>query len=428
MSMKILLVNPWIADFAAFDFWMKPYGLLKIQRYLKQTGMETFLLDCQDRYFPGMKLISDRGNGSGKFHKHRIAKPAVYRDIPRHYGLYGITPESAGSFLESVPRPDAILMTSQMTYWYPGIQATIALLKKTFPGTPIGLGGIYATLCTDHACAHSGADAVLINNHDLATFLGRSIDGLHERTLPDYSGYPDIRSYQISITTGCPHHCSFCAVNKLHPAFVSLPIEPVLGLIEEGTRRGVRNFTFIDDALLYHDRIAEFLNALTEFKGIRFHLPNAVNARKVNEEIAVLLKQANFKTVRLGFETTDSEFQKSTGGKIFTAELEQAVKHLRHAGIDGRDLGFYIMLGLPELGDQAVVDAVDWVKAMGLQVHLTLYSPVPGSRDFAALAAVNPALPREPLLHNNTLSAYRHYDLNRRLSTDITGYHRRILN
>jgi hypothetical protein len=30
MPKTILLINPWIYDFAAFDFWTKPLGLLQI--------------------------------------------------------------------------------------------------------------------------------------------------------------------------------------------------------------------------------------------------------------------------------------------------------------------------------------------------------------------------------------------------------------
>jgi len=30
MAPKILLVNPPVHDFAAYDFWLKPYGLLSV--------------------------------------------------------------------------------------------------------------------------------------------------------------------------------------------------------------------------------------------------------------------------------------------------------------------------------------------------------------------------------------------------------------
>ncbi len=60
-----------------------------------------------------------------------------------------------------MPRPDAVLVTSLMTYWYPGVTAAIRLVREYFPGVPVILGGIYASLCPDHARSHSGADLVL---------------------------------------------------------------------------------------------------------------------------------------------------------------------------------------------------------------------------------------------------------------------------
>jgi len=38
-GMKILLINPWIYDFAAYDEWMKPLGLLYIASFLEKFGM-----------------------------------------------------------------------------------------------------------------------------------------------------------------------------------------------------------------------------------------------------------------------------------------------------------------------------------------------------------------------------------------------------
>ena len=35
---KILLVNPWIYDFAAYDMWAKPLGLLYIGSLLRSYG------------------------------------------------------------------------------------------------------------------------------------------------------------------------------------------------------------------------------------------------------------------------------------------------------------------------------------------------------------------------------------------------------
>ena len=45
MGKNILLVNPWIHDFAAYDFWLKPLGLLYLGNVTFQlNGKGLFLL------------------------------------------------------------------------------------------------------------------------------------------------------------------------------------------------------------------------------------------------------------------------------------------------------------------------------------------------------------------------------------------------
>ncbi len=46
ISPQILLINPWITDFAAYDLWMKPLGLLYIAGLLKGYGFQVTLIDC----------------------------------------------------------------------------------------------------------------------------------------------------------------------------------------------------------------------------------------------------------------------------------------------------------------------------------------------------------------------------------------------
>ena len=51
MSPKILLVNPPIYDFSAYDFWLKPYGLLRVGGYMRGQA-ELRLFDYLDRWHP----------------------------------------------------------------------------------------------------------------------------------------------------------------------------------------------------------------------------------------------------------------------------------------------------------------------------------------------------------------------------------------
>ena len=127
----ILLVNPWIHDFAAYDFWAKPMGLLTIASQLRYHDLSVSYIDCLDRFHPRASQTDPFARyGRGPFLKTRIAKPSVLGDIPRNFSRYGLKPQWLRADLAALPRPDLIFVTSLMTYWYTGVQATIAALTR----------------------------------------------------------------------------------------------------------------------------------------------------------------------------------------------------------------------------------------------------------------------------------------------------------
>jgi len=90
-----------------------------------------------------------------------VTKPEIFRHIPRKYSRYGWPYAQVESRLEKIPAPAAVLITCTLTYWYPGVQAAVELVRKKFGSVPIILGGVYATLCPEHARSQSGADLIL---------------------------------------------------------------------------------------------------------------------------------------------------------------------------------------------------------------------------------------------------------------------------
>ena len=167
MKPALILINPWIYDFAAFDLWSKPLGLLFIAGYLRERGFRIHVIDCLSRHHPGMKadksvFLSHRhAFGTGKFHRDQVPKPPPLRHVARPFSRYGISRELFVHDLKRIEDPAAILVTSLMTYWYLGVNEVIALARDIHPGVPVLLGGIYATLCRDHAMSFSGADRVI---------------------------------------------------------------------------------------------------------------------------------------------------------------------------------------------------------------------------------------------------------------------------
>ena len=147
--------------------------------------------------------------------------------IARYYARYGITPRAFIDELEKIIRPDAVLVTSMMTYWYPGVFEAIRIIKERLPGVPVILGGIYATLCTAHARKYSGADHII--SHEGEMKILRLFSAMWDKPLEDVRGtddldtlpYPcfdlmtDLRSVSIRTSRGCPYRCTYCASHFL---------------------------------------------------------------------------------------------------------------------------------------------------------------------------------------------------------------------
>src|SRR3972149_1361357 len=159
MTPRILLVNPPIYDFAAYDFWLKPYGLLSISGYLRGKA-EFALFDYLDRLHPFVakqkKLESDRW-GRGRFYFEIIPNPKPLEAVPRYFRRFGLPRDIFKEFLGRQKPFDFVLIQTTMTYWYQGVREVIEDIRKAWPQAKIILGGNYVTLCNSHA-QKSGAD------------------------------------------------------------------------------------------------------------------------------------------------------------------------------------------------------------------------------------------------------------------------------
>ena len=422
-SPHILLINPWIADFAAYNFWIKPLGLLKIGGLLRKNGFRITLIDCLDF------SIKRKKYGDGKFLRTKIDKPHSLKPVPRNYSQYGIPEEmllKRFSILEE--NPDIIGITSGMTYWYPGVFKVIDITKKFFSNVPIILGGIYATLCYEHAKKHSGVDIVFNGNgefevlkliSELTNFELRTPNSLPAEAsaqagelrtdfYPAFDLYPQLDYICISTSRGCPFTCTYCAAPFLTRGFSRRDPFKVVGEIDYWTSKcGVNNIAFYDDALLI-DPSKHFVPIMKEVvrRRIRcnFHTPNALHIREISKEVADFLFCGGFKTIRLGFETSNEATQIETGGKVDNRAFRQAIKNLKRAGYSGEEIGVYLMVGLPGQRVGEVEEGIAFVKESGANPMLVEYSPIPHSPLFEKAKKMSPFdLENEPLYHNNSI-------------------------
>lgn len=421
---SILLVNPWIHDFAAYDFWTKPLGLLYIGAFFRQAGFNVHLLDCL--YYPALpqklrvilKPPRLRTFGRGHFYKEIIPKPFPLRQIPRYYRRYGIPPNIFKEYLATLPRPQLILVTSFMTYWYPGVKETITFLRYNLPGVPIILGGIYPSLCPEHAAQNAGADQILIGPWNKEKW---QILSLYLKELPDFISadfaswpypafdlYPHLAYVCLLTRLGCPFSCTYCASPRLSPGIISRSPDQVVKEIKHWHEKlGIIDFAFYDDALLYRaeEHIKPILRLILKDKiKVNFHTPNALHVKELDEELAFLLYRSGFKTIRLGLETSIPAWQEVTGRKVTNLDFQSAMQNLKKAGFKGEEIGVYLLAGLPGQRVEEVEESIAFVRALGAKPILAEYSPIPRTPLFAQAQKFSTFdLENEPLFQNNSI-------------------------
>lgn len=441
MSKNILIINPWIHDFAAYDFWIKPLGLLYLGGLLRQNGHEVHFIDCLDPFHPAMpqkdhKLPKRHTYGNGKFFRQIIATPDALKMYSRNYCRYGILPELFREDLIKYQNTDIVLITSMMTYWYPGVFEVIKIIKKVLPQIPIVLGGKYATLCYNHAVKFSGADYVITGAGEKPILeLFHKIFDEKPLFIPDENNldsypYPafdlinKIEQLPLITSRGCPYRCSYCASHIFNDKFRRRDPVKVVDEIEYWQKKtGVINFSFYDDALLVNPQNM-IIPLLKELKrrnlSCRFHCPNGLHLREINEELSALLYSSGFKTIRFGFETSDLNRQIQTGGKVKNEELYNAVSHLKNAGYKTEEIGIYLLCGMPDQKAREVTDSIEFVKDCGAKPVLAEYSPIPGTKMWSEAVASSPFdIQGEPLYHNNSLLPCRNHDFNFDVYTEL---------
>lgn len=409
---RILGINPWIHDFAAYGLWSRPAGLLTILNGLRLCGAQIALMDCLDQTWADIYWPKTRPTGQGPFLKTPIPKPLIFKNVPRLYSRYGHDPQVVRGALRALdPIPDLVLVTTIMTYWYPGALEAITMIRELWPQVPIILGGVYPTLCPEHART-LGADYV---------FAGRLEDQvnweklwqilkLSAPLLPRGAGldlaldlYADPKFSIILGSRGCPFRCAYCASHSLYPSFRQVDWPSLLNIVQGEYARGVRDFVFYDDALLIQPETWLWpLLDWFEGKGVRLHTPNAMHARYLTPEVCHRFKRAGVHTIRLGLETED--FDHRVDSKLSREEWLSALASLAEAGFETHQVGAYILFGLPDQDLEIVKSTIVHVRAQGVRPELAYYTPIPTSPLFEQACQSSPwPLAAEPLSQNNAV-------------------------
>ena len=413
--LKVLLVNPYIYDVSAYGFWSSPLGLLYMGSVLRKNNMEIQLIDC-------LREVEEKRKEDGRapFIKEKVEKPASLKNIKKRFRRYGISKEQLAKELSSLEEQDLILLTSIMTYWYIGTKEVLELLRKTFPHSKIVVGGIYPTLCYEHASIHMNKADLIVKNNEMGKFYAfieknfsaplpfkPSMYDFKELPYPCFDLYKNIPFIPILTSYGCMYRCTYCATPYMHPNIVRRDPEGVMNEILHWHNRGVDRYALYDDNFLYRkDTYAKpLLRGIAQLPfSVDIYNPNAINAALIDEELANLLLDAGFKEARIGLESIDPSVQRSTGKKVDLKNFEHALRCLSGAGFNMDRIGVYILAGLPFQRWEDVKKTIDYLSGFGVRIHIAEYTPIPHTPMFQGFQAfARYPIADDPIYQNNVL-------------------------
>jgi len=406
-SERILLINPPIEDFTAYNLWAAPLGLLRVIGTLRDFGKNVKYLDLLDGDVGdlGAEKPKYKSDGRHSYWRREIPKPLELSFVKRKFHRFGASDETILNRLREIEKPDVILITTGMTYWYKTVIRTADILREFFKDVPIFVGGVSANLIPE--------------KFEQNGFIVQK--GKFSKEVSYHSFYKellDLSFFPANLIEGCPLKCSYCASPIFYKkvAFQSLVDQvETIKLWHEAT--GKKDISFYDDALLLKKGriLNNFLKELSALD-LSYHVPNGLHLKEIDQPLSDVLFNSNFPQLRFGFETIKEGYD----NKSSIAGLKRAAAILHKSGFTPDRIGVYLLAGMPGQTVKDVIQTIKIVVESGARPYLSEFSPVPGTSLYnehikdSCLDFQN-----EPLYQNNTLSSYRSKEFNVDIITNL---------
>jgi len=243
--------------------------------------------------------------------------------------------------------PNVIYLTSLFTYAWESVHEVIKFYSARYVRARVIVGGIYASLCSDHLEESFGSRIEIYKG------LIPEIDEL----LPDYSLVPGWKTSILFSSRGCIRKCPFCSVNQLEPKFE--PRKSIRHLLYPGHNKVI----LWDNNMLASPYWRDIFDELEE-SGLAVDFNQGLDARLLAEETALRLRRLRVSIVRLAYDT-----------KKIKNSLRRAINLLKEVGISGRNIIVYCLYGYldkPEDFLDRLRDLTDW----GVVAYPMRYQPL----------------------------------------------------
>jgi len=207
--------------------------------------------------------------------------------------------------------------------------------------------------------------------------------------LEKYSGiqYLDGRkvnkSIEIITSRGCPYNCIFCSCHLMYGKKIRFhSAQRMCEQIGRYINMGYKTIRFYDENFFFDkERAKTILEFIADMKNpeILIEFPNGMMTARIDEEMAVYLKNAGLKKANLAVESGSDYVLKEIIKKPVTKEqVIRAIDSLKRHDID---ITLYIVTGFPGESDEYRKETVDFVKSLNVDwAQVLVATPFKGSR------------------------------------------------
>lgn len=335
---------------------------------------------------------------------------------------------------------------SAMTPAVPLVRELAEKIRALDPALPLVIGGVHASALPERTLRELPLTAVVVGEGSAPalTLAARFADGRrdladiagvaaleddifrHAPPDPDANQRPpcrpnwdriDLADYQrcppqyirrhavvapVAMTRGCPHQCRFCAVPSFSGRRLARrdPVEVVDEIQYLAREKGVGEIHLLDDNFNVNLDYAK--TVLREWArrdlGLVWKTPIGLWIHAYDDEWFDLLRRTGCYQVGFGIESGAPEILDRVAKKIDLDAVPGILARYRAAGIS--TFGFFI-LGLPGETPDTVARTIRFACAAPLDhVHVSQFTPYPGSVLFDEIAAREGALPDWDRFHH----------------------------
>jgi len=201
-----------------------------------------------------------------------------------------------------------------------------------------------------------------IKENALKKIFGKNFD----KTSPFNKIYPEKESYCISISRGCIHNCSYCAIRKAVGKLKSKPLDQCIKEFKLGLKEGYTHFILEADDVGHYgidikSSLPKLLDAMTKIEGdYRIELKNfhPIWIIRYIDEFEKILKRKKLSIILLSIQSGNDRILKLMRRPYSKDALVATIMKLKKADPD-LHLGVHLLVGFPTETMKEFKDTLD---------------------------------------------------------------------